>query len=146
MDKVSGEGSFQIILQSDGIEDFSDEWQNQCEYFYNEFDRALPKGTIKPLALEAPAGGRVIDINSFSHIIVDEFAAKIIASTIVEALFVAFKNWSEYRPKANIKLRYPDGSIVRVSNKFFLELLEYSKENSQLSVFQVLNHLKDFKE
>lgn len=146
MDKVASEGSFQIILQSDNVEDSSEYWQDQCKYLYNDLYRVLPEGTIKPLTLEGPVSGKAVDIISFSHIVVDDFAAKCVASFFVEAIFVMFNNWSEHRLAANIKLKYPDGSTIKVSKFFFLKLLEYSKENPQLSIFQVLNHLKDFKE
>lgn len=146
MGKLSGEGSFQIILQSDGVEDFSEYWQDQCRNFYYDLFNLLPKGSLKPLTYKGSLEDRTIDITSFSHIIFDEFATKLIASLIVEAIISASKNWYEYRQNANIKLKYPDGSTVKVSNKLLLKLLEYSKENPQLSIFQVLNHFKDFKE
>jgi hypothetical protein len=146
MENVSGEGSFQIILQSEDVEDSSDYWQDQCRRIYNDLYRDLPKGTIRPLTLEGPAEGKAIDINSFSHLIIDDFTAKIISSLFVESLLVVFEKWFRHERNATLILKYPDGNTVKVSKKFLLELLKYSQENPKLSIFSVLNNLKDFKE
>ena len=52
MEQIPDKSSFQIILQSDKVDNLSEYWQDQCWYLYDEISRALPKGSIKPLTLE----------------------------------------------------------------------------------------------
>jgi hypothetical protein len=146
MDEIPDEGSFQIVLQSDGIDNLSEYWQDQCKYLYDEISIALPEGSIKPLTLEGTAGEKAIDIVLFSHLIVNEIAAKFVASLFIEIVFESSRKWSNHRRNSNIKVKYPDESVVTISKQFIFKLRNYSKENPQLSIFKVLNHFKNFQE
>ena len=146
MEQVSDKSSFQIILQSNNVDDLSEYWQDQCKYFYDELSSTLPEGSIKPLTLNTTEGGKAPDLIFFSSLVINELPAKLIAYIFVEALIESIKQWHQYRQSANISVKHPDGSILEISKQFLSKLLKYSKENSQLSIFEVLNHFKNSKE
>jgi hypothetical protein len=134
------------MIQSDDGNNLSEYWQNQCENFYSDLYRTLPEDSIKPLALEGTVGEKSIDIVSFSNIIITEIAAQIVTSLLIKAIKEAYNNWSEYRQNDYIVIKYPDESMIKISNSFLSKLLQYSEKNPQLSIFEVLNHFKNFKE
>lgn len=145
MEQVSDKSNFQIILQSDNEDDLSEYWQGQCWYLYNELSRALPEGSIKPLTLESSTGERADIITLFSQAIIIEITAKI----FVETVFEAIKNWHYYRPEANIEIKCPDGSTIKITKqfiptlqKYFDENQKYFDENPQLSVCEAVSLLK----
>ncbi|MDW5549471.1 hypothetical protein [Methanosarcina sp.] len=49
------------------------------------------------------------------------------------------KTWLEYRPTAEIELKCPDGSTVKISKLPLQKLSEFFEENPQLSVFEGLS-------
>lgn len=51
--QVFDKSSFQIILEPDDGDNFSENWQDQCKYLYDDLYMALPEGSIKPLTLES---------------------------------------------------------------------------------------------
>lgn len=146
MEQVANNHSFQIILQSDNGDNLSEYWQDQCKYLFDELSSVLPEGSIKPLILESSEGEKAVDLTYFSTLVVNELAPKFFAFVFVETIIEAFKNWFEYRKNSNIELKYPDGNIIELSISCLSELLKYSKENPQLSISEVLDHLKNFKE
>lgn len=146
MGKVPDEDSFQIILQSDDVDNLSEYWQDQCKYLYDEISIALPEGSIKPLTLEGTVGEKAIDVVSFSHLVVNEIAAKFVASLFIEIVFESSRRWSKNKQGANVKVKYPDKSVVTISKEFIFKLRNYSKENPRLSIFEVLNNFKNLKE
>jgi len=129
MEQVPDKISFQIRLQSDNEDDLSEYWQGQCWYLYDELSRALPEGSIKPLTLGGSTGERA-DITILFHAIIIEITAKI----FVEIVFEAIKNWHYYRQEANIEIKYPDGSIVKITKQSIPELQKYFDENPHLSM------------
>lgn len=139
MQQVPDKSSFQIILQSDNEDNLSEYWQNQCWYLYDELSKALPEGSIKPLTLESDARERADMLTLFSHTIITEITAKI----FVEIIFEAIKNWHYYRPDANIEIKCPDGSIVKITNKSLPKLEECLNENPHLSICEAVSLLKN---
>lgn len=146
MDKVPNEDSFQIILQSDNVDNLSECWQDQCKYLYDEISIALPEGSIKPLTLEGIVGEKAVDIVLFSHLVINELAAKFVASLLIEIVFESSRKWSENRQGSSVTVKYPDGSVVTISKQYTSKLRNYYEENPQLSIFEVLNHFKNYKE
>ena len=91
--------SFQILLQQDNGDNFSEYWQDQCKYFYDEISAALPESWVKPLTLESSAGEKAVDVSVFSNIIL-ELGSMFCARTIFETL----NNWHEHRKMLSLKL------------------------------------------
>jgi hypothetical protein len=145
MEKIPDIGNYQIILLFDNADDLSEDWQDQCKYFYSEISRLLPEGLVKPLSLEINKGRKAFDFVSFSHLVLTDFFASVLASVFVEAFIVAFKNWSEYSKDATVKLHYPDGSMIEISEQLLSKLRNFSNENPQLSTFEVLNYFRNLK-
>lgn len=141
--QVFDKSSFQIILEPDDGDNFSENWQDQCKYLYDDLYMALPEGSIKPLTLESSVGEKFVDGHLFSTISV--FVDHLVAYIVFEALMEVHKNWSEYRPTANFIIRYANESITQISQELLSELITYSKENRHLSILEVLNHFKNFK-
>jgi hypothetical protein len=56
------------------------------------------------------------------------------------------KTWLEYRPTAEIELKCPDGSTVKISKLPLEKLSTFFKENPQMSICQGLNCFKDSNE
>lgn len=130
MEQMSDKNSFQIILQSDNADNLSEYWQNQCWYLYDEISRTLPEGSIKPLTLEGDVGERADIVTLFSHVIVAEITAKI----FVEIVFEAIKNWHQYRQNANIGIKCPDGSTVKITKQDLPKLQKCFEENPNISI------------
>lgn len=139
MEQVFDKSSFQIILQSDNVDNLSEYWQDQCWYLYDEISRTLPEGSIKPLTLEGGVGEKADAITLFSHAIIIEITAKL----FVEIVFEAIKNWHYYRPEANIEIKCPDGSTVKITNQSMQKLQKYFDENPLLSICDAVNLLKN---
>lgn len=141
MEKIFNESKFLIILHSDDEYNISEQWKEQCENLYNDLYRALPEGYIEPSTQEVSEGERPFDIISFSILIISEVAAKCFASIIFEAL----KNWSENN-HAYIKVKCPDGSIIKIPKQTLSELTEFSIENPKLSICEALKRIIDSNE
>jgi hypothetical protein len=134
MEQILDKSNFQITLQSDDEDNLSEYWQGQCWYLYDELSRALPEGSIKPLILESSKGERA-DIITLFHAIIIEITAKI----FVETVFEAIKNWYYYRPEANIEIKCPDGSTIKITNQSIPALQKYFDENPHLSICEAVS-------
>jgi len=72
----------------------------------------------------------------FSTLAVFGITGKVFAEVILEAM----KTWLEYRPTAEIELKCPDGSMVKISKLPLNKLSKFFEENPQLSVFEGLSN------
>lgn len=132
--QASNKNSFQIILQAEEGDNFSEYWQDQCKYLYDELYRALPESSIKPLTRKGSTGEKAVEITLFSTILF-EVASKFCARTILEIL----NNWYENRQNASIKITCPDGSIVEISRQLIHNLPKFSSDNPDLSICEAIN-------
>lgn len=129
---------FHIILESGDAEDLSEYWQAQCFQFYDDVCGALPEGRIEPLNLEGSEGERVDEITFFSTLVASGITGKVFAEIILDAM----KTWLEYRPTADIELKCPDGSTIKIAKLPLSKLSKFLEENPQLSVCEVFNRFK----
>ncbi len=134
MQQVLDTSNFSIILKSEGVEDPSEYWQEQCCQLYCSICKSMPDGWIEPLELKGLEGEKVDLIHLFSTL-----AAYGITGKIFAIILEAMKTWLEYRPTAEIELKCPDGSIVKISKLPLEKLSKFFEENPQLSVCQGLN-------
>lgn len=142
MEQVLDKSSFQIILHSNNEDDLSEFWQGQCWYLYDELSRALPKGSIKPLALESGKGEKADALTLFVHAVVIEITAKI----LVEKVFEAIKNWHRDRSYANIEINCPDGNTFKITKESLPKLINCFCENPHLSICEALSLFNNFNE
>ena len=132
--QVSDKSNFQIILEPDDGDIFSEYWQDQCKYFYDELFMALPEGSIKPLTLESSAREKT-DITICFNFLID-----LVAGVCAHKVFDILKDWYEYRQHASIKIKCPDGSVVEIPKQSITKLSNFSCENPNLSICEALNH------
>lgn len=140
MQQVLDKSDFSIVMTSGGVENSSEYWQKQFELFYNSIARNLPEGSIEPLKLEGAQGEQVILETLFSTLVAAGITGKVFVDTIMDAM----KTWLEYRPTAEIELKCPDVSIVKISKLPLTKLTEYFEENPKASICEGLNRIKSF--
>jgi hypothetical protein len=140
MKRNFNESNFSILLKSDGVEDFSEFWQGQCQQFYDSVCRSLPEGSIIPLVHEGSEGERVDLAIIFSTLAAFGITGEVFANIILDSM----KTWLEFRPTAEIELKCPDGSTVKITKLPLKKLSEFFEENPQLSICEGLNRFKNF--
>jgi hypothetical protein len=133
---------FSLILKSGGAEYSSEHWQEQCCQLYCSICSNIPDGWIEPLKLKCSEGERADITTIFSTLAVFGITGKVFAEIILEAM----KTWLEHRPTAEIELKYPDGSTVKISKLPLAELSKFFEENPQISICEGLNRFKDSNE
>ena len=134
MQQVLDTSNFFLILKSEGVEDSSEYWQEQCCQLYGSICRNIPDGWIEPLELKGSEGERVDLIHLFSTLAVYGITGKVFV-----IILDLMKTWLEYRPTAEIELKCPDGRKVKISKLPLAKLSEFFEENSQLSVCEGLS-------
>lgn len=139
MPQVLDKSYFSIILKSDDVEDSSEYWQGQCKKFYNSISRSLPRGSIEPLNLEGTHEERADLITTFSTIAAFGLTGDVFANIILDSI----KTWLEYRPTAEIELKCPDGSIVKITKLPLTKLSKFFEENPKLSVCEGLSRFRN---
>lgn len=142
MQQVLDKYDFSIILKSGDVDDSSEYWQEQCQHLYNSIYRSLPQGSIEPLNLEGSQGERIDLVTIFSTLA----AFGITGEVFVNAILDSMKTWLEYRPKAEIEIKCPDGSIVKISKLPLSKLSKFFEENPKASICEGLNQFKNFTE
>lgn len=138
MQQVLDKSGFSIILKSDGVEDSSEYWQEQCQQLYDSIARNLPKGSIEPLNQEGAQGERADLVTIFSTLAATGITGKVFVDIVIDGM----KTWLEYRPKAEIELKCPDGSTVKISKLPLSKLSRYFEENPKASICESLNRYK----
>jgi hypothetical protein len=133
---------FSLILKSEGVDDSSEYWQDQCFQLYFNIYRALPEGCIVPLNLKGSEGERVDAITLFSTLVASGITGKVFAEIILDSV----KTWLEYRPTAEIELKCPDVNTIKISNLPLSKLSQFFEENPQLSICECLNRFKNSRE
>lgn len=135
MQQVSNEHGFQIIIQSDGAEDASKFWQDQCWYLYDEIYRTLPEGSIEPLTHGGDEEAKFDIIVLFSTLVVSGISGKIFTSIVIGAI----KNWLDFRPTADIEVKCPDGNIIKITKLPLSRLPKFFDEHPELPICEALS-------
>jgi hypothetical protein len=130
---------FSIILKSEGVEDPSEYWQEQCWQLYDSICKSIPAGNIEPLKLKGSEGERADLTTIFSTLVAFGITGKVFSDIFLDAM----KTWLEYRPTAEIELKCPDGSTVKIAKLPLSKLSTFLEENPQLSICEVLNRFKN---
>ena len=60
----------------------------------------------------------------------------------IDLIIDCMKTWLEYRPTADIDIKCPDGSSVKISKLPLSKLTEYFEENPKSSICEGLNRYK----
>lgn len=141
MQEHYGKSDFSIILKSGNVEDYSEFWQGQCQEFYNYIAKNLPEGSIEPLNHEGSDGERFDIAIIFSTLVASGITGKVFCY-IIDGM----KTWLEYRPTADVELKCPDGSTVKISKLPLSELSKFFEENPKLSICKGLNSFKNLRE
>jgi hypothetical protein len=142
MQQVLDKSDFSIIMTSEGIEDSSEYWQEQCQQLYDSIARNLPAGSIKPLSLEGAQGDRVDLLTIFSTLAAFGVTGEFFVNVVLDSM----KTWIEYRPTAEIELKCPDGSTVKIAKLPLSKLSKFFEENPKASICEGLNRFKNFTE
>lgn len=142
MQQVLDKFNFSIILKSGDTEASSEYWQEQCCQLYGSICRSIPDGWIEPLKRDCSEEERADLTTIFSTLAVFGITGKVFAEIILEAM----KTWLEYRPTAEIELKCPDGSTVKISNLPLAKLSKFFEENPQISICEGLNRFKESNE
>lgn len=135
MQQVLDKFNFSIILKSGDVEVSSEYWQEQCCQLYGSLCSSISDGWIEPLKLKCSEGERADLLTIFSTLAAFGITGKVFAEIILEAM----KTWLEYRPTAEIELKCPDGSTVKISKLPLTKLSKFFEENPQLSVCESLS-------
>ncbi|WP_410508706.1 hypothetical protein RSJ42_18595 [Methanosarcina hadiensis] len=138
MQEVLDKFDFSIVLKSEGVGDSSEYWQEQCWQLYDSIYKAMSDGKIEPLKFQSSEGDRSDLISFFSTLAAFGITGKVFADVILDAM----KAWLEYRPTAEIELKCPDGSTIKISNLPLAKLSQFFEENPQLSICEGLNRFK----
>ena len=133
MQQIPDKSYFTIFVTNGGVEDFSDYWQEQCQQLYDSIVR-LPEGKIKPLEKEGIKGNKAILETFFSTLIFIEITKKVFVDIIIPSL----KAWNEFRPKAEIELKCPNGTSIKITNLPISKISKFFEENPQLSICEGL--------
>jgi hypothetical protein len=126
---------FYLVLNSGGAEYSSEYWQEQCCQLYSSICRSIPDGWIEPVKLDCSEGEKADLATIFSTLAVFGITGEVFANIILDAM----KTWLEHRPTAEIELKYPDGSTVKISKLPLAELSKFFEENPQLSICEGLS-------
>jgi len=142
MQQVVDKFNFSIILKSEDIEDSSEYWQGQCWQLYDSICRNLPDGWMEPVTLKGSEGEKTDLTTIFSTLGAFGIAGKVFADIFLDAM----KTWLEYRPTAEIEVKFPDGSTVNISKLPIAKLSKFFEDNPQLSICEALNRFKNSNE
>lgn len=128
MQEDSSQSSFQIVLESEEIEQSTRYWQKQCSILYNSINRNLSEGSIEPLSYGSAEDERGI-IMLFSTLI-----AKGVTANIFGKILELMKTWLENRPQAKITIKCPDESTFEISNMSLPNILDFFNAHQNLSI------------
>ncbi|HEY3360661.1 MAG TPA: hypothetical protein VGK06_02235 [Methanosarcina sp.] len=137
MQEGSEQSSFQIVLESEEIEQSTEYWQKQCSILYNSINRNLSEGSIEPLSY-GPSGDERGIITLFSTLI-----AKSITANVFGKVLELIKVWLENRPLAKITIKCPDESTFEISNMSLSSLLEFFNTHQNLSICESFALIKN---
>jgi len=135
MQGFADKSDFFLTLKSGYAEYSSEYWQEQCCQLYGSICRSIPDGWIEPLNVRGSEGERADLATVFSTLAVFGITGEVFANVILEAI----KTWLEYRPTAEIELKCPDGSTIKISKLPLAKLSKFFEENPQISVCEGLN-------
>lgn len=137
MDLALDKSNFSIVVTSDGIEDFSEYWQEQCNQLYNSIAR-LSEGSIKPLEKEGAQGDKAVLVTLYSTLMAFEITREVFIDIIIPSI----KAWLEFRPTAEVEFKCPDGTTVKITKVPISKLSKFFEENLKASVCEGLHSFK----
>lgn len=111
MQQYTDKLNFQIVLESEEVEESAPYWKKQCKMFYDSIRKNLPEGSVDPLRQKGKEGEKDVIITSFAVL---KFAGITLGSFHV--LLKLINVWERNRKKANIKLIAQNGSEFNLSN------------------------------
>jgi hypothetical protein len=103
MQQAPDKSNFSIIVTNSGVEDSSENWQDQCQQLFDSI-AILPEGSIKPSETAGAHGDRVDLATLFSILTFVGITKKI----FIDIILPGIKVWLEYRPTAEIDFKCPD--------------------------------------
>jgi hypothetical protein len=100
-----------LQLESPEYEVNDDRWQDECRRLLQQLRREIPEVTLEPV-LEQPTGtGHKGVLELFNQLVMYGLSMGTFAN-----LFQLLKYWLERHEKAEIQLKFPDGSLLKVQN------------------------------
>ncbi|AKB23788.1 hypothetical protein MSMTP_0319 [Methanosarcina sp. MTP4] len=126
MENTSEKFDFQIILESEEVEESSTYWQKQCHMLYDQIRKKLPEGSIDPSSRKGREGEKADIIISFDVL---TFTGVTLNSFYVLIKFIDV--WERNRKKANVKLNSRNGDEFVLSNLSVDEALEIYRNLQQ---------------
>lgn len=117
---------FQIILNSEDVEESSVYWQKQCRMLFDSIRKNLPEGSINPVSHKGGEEEKAIGILSY-----DILSLAGITLSSLPVLLKLINVWERNRKKANVKLRAQNGSEFNLSNLSVDEALEIYRNLQQ---------------
>ncbi|MCQ1536275.1 hypothetical protein FTO70_11410 [Methanosarcina sp. KYL-1] len=126
MEKVPEIFDFQIIIESEEIDELTDYWQKQCSILCGELRKSLISGSIEPLTSECESGEKA-GIDTLFNILL----ASGITLKAFDRMFDVTKIWLEYRRSAKVVLKYEDGSTIELTHLSKSEAFELIKNHQQ---------------
>lgn len=111
MENASEKFDFQIILESEEVENSSTYWQRQCQMLYDTIRKNLAEGSVAPLSRKGGEGDKAeiiisFDILTFTGITLNSFYI----------LIKLINVWERNRKRANLKFKFRNGSEVTCTN------------------------------
>ncbi|MDD3247260.1 MAG: hypothetical protein PHF18_10515 [Methanosarcina sp.] len=101
---------FQLLLESEEAEELSEYWQKQCCTLYNAINRNIMEGSIEPLTCKAAEGERAGIITVFNILSASGLSIKSVGH-----VFDVVKVWLDFRPKAKVVMKFPNGNEIEIS-------------------------------
>jgi hypothetical protein len=101
---------FQLLLESEDVEELSEYWQRQCCTLYNAINRNIDEGSIEPSTCKAAEGERAGIIPVFNVLSASGLSLKSAGH-----VFDIVKVWLDVRPKAKVVMKFPNGNEIEIS-------------------------------
>ena len=111
MENTSEKFDFQIILESEEVEESSTYWQKQCQVLYDAIRKNLSEGSIDPSSRKGGEGEKadiiiLFDVLTLTGITLNSFYV----------LIKLINVWERNRKRANLKFKFRNGSEVICTN------------------------------
>ena len=101
-----------ITIESRDYAPGDSEWQEECNSLYQQMKQSLDDGTLEPEMLEVEEDGHRGGILEIFNVL----TAGISSIGGLTAIIGAAKLWLDYRKGAEIELKFPDGTGIKLSS------------------------------
>jgi hypothetical protein len=98
-----------LYIESKDYEVNDESWQEECRQLYQRLKRDLPDVTLEPVKQQPTGTGHKGILEVFHQLVMYGASMSSFAN-----LWQLLKYWLERREKAEIMLRFPDGSVLKV--------------------------------